>query len=81
MDTAEIDQLFELKDWLATGRARQIREEARLTQAMLGRALGVTKETILNWEGGKRLPQGRFIASYHELLVRLAVRTDASVMN
>jgi putative transcriptional regulator len=38
--------------------ARQVRSQARLTQAEFAARIGVPIETVRNWEQGKRSPRG-----------------------
>lgn len=55
MTTTEVDEvliLAQLRADLASGRARQIRENARLSQADIARALGTNVPTVTRWEGG-----------------------------
>ncbi|MGE5510302.1 MAG: helix-turn-helix domain-containing protein [Bacteroidota bacterium] len=59
MRPAELDRLAK--------RIRDARRDAKLTQAQLGARLGITKQTISNWEVGRGEPsvkQLRDIASY-----------------
>jgi len=50
---------------------RRIREEAGITQAELGAALGVTGAAIGRWEKGDRHPGRRRAPSYAEALRRI----------
>ncbi|MFC7342810.1 helix-turn-helix domain-containing protein [Saccharopolyspora griseoalba] len=45
-------------------RLRELREERRLTQSELGRALGVAVSSISSWEGGVKIPTMRRLADY-----------------
>lgn len=36
------------------------RERANITQAELGRRIGVSRSTICKWESGQRLPEARY---------------------
>lgn len=64
-------QLLELRDRLPspTGR-RAIRERLRLSREAVARELGVSHETVVQWERGAT-PRGRNLAAYVELLERL----------
>lgn len=42
-----------------SGRAREIRLRARLSQEELGSAVGVSAACVCRWEAGERLPRGR----------------------
>ena len=56
---------------IAAGRARQVRERARLSQAEVARALGVDTATVSRWETGMRLPRGRTALRLASLLAAL----------
>jgi DNA-binding transcriptional regulator YiaG len=61
-----------------SGEARRRREENHVSQAALGRAVGVSDVTILRWERGERTPTGPEAWAYLDLLDRLAtVRASA----
>lgn len=68
----EVDRFLELRTWLRSGRAREIREAAGLTRPMVAEELKVTKQSVMNWELGKCLPQRAQAHRYHQLLERLA---------
>ncbi len=63
--------LARLRADVASGRAREIRELARLSQAEVAEAVGVTQPTVAAWEGGRRRPHGERAARYADLLARL----------
>lgn len=52
----------------ASGHGRAIRQKARLSQAEMGRALGVTHAAVNGWETGRRSPSGAVALRYGELL-------------
>ena len=56
---------------------RLLRERVGLTQAELGRALGVDAATISRWEAGLRSPRGQSRGAYARLLERLAREVNA----
>lgn len=64
----------ELREWIRTGRARQLRVVAGLSQALVAQDCEVTASTVHRWETGDRLPRGRNIFAYHSLLARLVER-------
>lgn len=68
----EIDRHFELVEWIRTGRARELREQAGLTRPVVAEELKVTRHSVMNWELGRCLPQRAAAMRYHELLERLA---------
>ena len=45
-----------VRSWLRTGRARDIRRRARLSQADVARALGTSAAQVNRWERGKAVP-------------------------
>ena len=60
------------------GRARRLREAARLTQAEVGVVCGTKPETVNRWEAGDRTPAGEPARRYAVLLADLASRLTAS---
>jgi len=72
--------LAQLRADVASGRARAIRERARLTQAETGRAVRVSPGAISLWELGRRVPRGRAALRYAAFLWELDKATrEASV--
>lgn len=63
--------LARLRADLASGRAREIRERSRLSQAEVAEAVGVSQPTVAGWEAGRRRPHGELAARYADLLARL----------
>lgn len=51
--------------------AREIRQEADVTQTRLAAELGVHRVTIARWEAGTRRPTGTHRAAYAALLKQL----------
>ena len=66
----EVLAIAQLRADVASGRARSIRERARLSQADVARALGVDQPTVARWEAG-RVPRREHAARYADLLWRL----------
>ncbi|WP_352237061.1 helix-turn-helix transcriptional regulator [Lentzea sp. NBRC 102530] len=64
----------ELREWIRTGRARQLRVVAGLSQALVAQDCEVTASTVHRWETGDRLPRERNIFAYHSFLARLVER-------
>jgi hypothetical protein len=63
----------ELRDWLASGRAREIRLAAGLTLADMAGQLGAGLSGVSRWERGLAAPADASMeAAYHDLLARLA---------
>lgn len=60
MDAAgEAIAIAQVRSWLVTGRAREIRERARLSQAEVARAVGTDGPQVSRWEAGKGTPRDR----------------------
>jgi DNA-binding transcriptional regulator YiaG len=67
----EVLALAQLRADLVSGRARAIRERARLTQPELARAVGVSQSAVTQWEAGRRVPRGEAAARYARFLHEL----------
>jgi len=65
-------QLAAVREWVRTGRCRQIREHANVSQGEVARAVGVEPATVCRWEAGQRMPQGDAAIRYLEVLEALA---------
>jgi DNA-binding XRE family transcriptional regulator len=63
--------LARLRADLASGKAREVRKRARLSQADVARAVGVDPQTVTNWEAGRRMPRGETAIKYATLLHEL----------
>jgi DNA-binding XRE family transcriptional regulator len=50
---------------------RAIREDAGVSQAMIGRDLGVSRQAVCRWEAGTRNPRGELAGAYARLLREL----------
>jgi len=70
MSMTEVLAIAQLRADLASGRAREIRERARLSQADVARALGVDQPTVQRWEAGSQ-PRREHAARYADLLRQL----------
>ena len=66
----EILELTYMRDAVSTGAARQLRIDAGLTLAEIGRAVGVTPSCVHYWERG-RVPRGKAAVRYARLLLDL----------
>lgn len=73
MQTAEqrVLAVAQVRADAASGRAREIRERARLSQQEVADALRVHWTTVAHWEAGRRVPRGDVAARYAELLWQL----------
>ena len=56
---------------LRSGRAREIRKRAGLTQADVARAVGVVQPTVAAWEAGRRVPPASYALKLADLLWKL----------
>lgn len=77
MSTASAEELFELstvRELCASGRAREVREAARLSGREVAAACGVTPVCISRWETGMRRPYGDAALRYGRLLAVLMQR-------
>jgi DNA-binding transcriptional regulator YiaG len=52
-------------------RRQELRRNAGLTQADVGRVLGVSRVAVSRWESGRRRPSAQYVGAYGELLARL----------
>ncbi len=69
-------EALEAREWLASGRAREMRVAAGVAQAAVAAELGVSQQTVARWELGGHVPAGGHAAAYHALLTRLAAGLD-----
>lgn len=67
-----IANLVEVRAATRSGKARQLRERARITQGEVAAALGVTRACVSHWEAGVRKPSGAAAQRYAQLLDLLA---------
>lgn len=51
-----------------SGRARELRQQARLSLAEVGAVAGVDQASVWRWETGRRAPQGAPALRYETLL-------------
>lgn len=72
MKKLELLRLSRLREQTVSGEARQIREDAKVSQSEIARVVGVPPSTISLWEGAKRVPQGDKALRYAEVLDGLA---------
>lgn len=71
------DRMIELRDWIESGYAEELRTAAGLPRRAIASSLDVTETTVWRWERGSRqsggrLPRGRNAIEYHRMLTRLA---------
>jgi transcriptional regulator with XRE-family HTH domain len=78
MRPTDLDLLIWLRQSLHNGRAREIREAARLRQAEIADVVGVSPDAIGLWERGLRSPGQPWAVRYARLLERLEHGIQAS---
>lgn len=61
----------QLRADLRSGRARDIRQRARLSCAEIGKEIGSDASSVWAWETGRRVPRGENAERYADLLWRL----------
>lgn len=66
------DSLVRARLAARVGFGAAVRKAAGLTQAEVGREVGVTQMAVSRWESGERVPRGEAALRYGELLERLA---------
>ena len=71
MAITSAERLSWLRGITFSGKARQIRECARLSQADVARSVGADQSTVARWERGERVPRGAPALKYALLLDRL----------
>jgi DNA-binding transcriptional regulator YiaG len=72
-----ISRTAELRNWIASGAARRVRNENHLSLDAVARELDVTAAAVLRWERGDHFPRGRNQVTYHRLLGRLISSSSA----
>ncbi|MFC9914493.1 telomere-associated protein Tap [Streptomyces sp. NPDC059862] len=66
---ASVDALLEEEPQLPSPAERaRLREAAGITQARMAKALGVTEQTVKNWENGRSEPKAPRLEAYQRLL-------------
>jgi DNA-binding XRE family transcriptional regulator len=68
----ETDLLVKARLASRVGFGAAVRKAAGLTQAEVGREVGVSQMAVSRWESGERVPRGEAARRYGELLERLA---------
>lgn len=76
MTRPDLVDLADLREMVADGRARQLRESANLSRADIGRAAGIGEVTVWRWENGKRRPTGSAALRYARVLRLLEQRHE-----
>jgi DNA-binding transcriptional regulator YiaG len=63
--------LARLRADVISGRVRQIREQAHLSQPEIAHAIGTSSTAVSQWEAGRRMPRGPAALRYAALLDEL----------
>lgn len=58
MNASDVVAQAEARVRVGRGDLAKIRRSAKLSQAAIGRAVGVSRVTVCKWEAGTRLPRG-----------------------
>ncbi|MFK4037618.1 helix-turn-helix transcriptional regulator [Nonomuraea wenchangensis] len=64
MTITDLARLRRVRAAAASGRARELRQAAGLTQAEIAAAVGVAQPTVALWETGQRVPRGAAALRY-----------------
>ena len=70
----DASQLATVRALAASGTARSIRLEARLSLSEVADQIGVSTSTVFRWEQGQRKPKGQPALRYGALLAELVGR-------
>lgn len=71
-ETGHLQQLARARQLAASGEARTIRKDSKMSLAEIARACGVDTSTVGRWENGIRSPRGKAGARYASVLDMLA---------
>jgi DNA-binding transcriptional regulator YiaG len=72
MESSELKLIIEGRETARSGRGARLRRVAGISQAELGRAIGVTSTTVSRWERGERQPRGHHAVAYLSALRELS---------
>ena len=61
-----------MRQLMASGRARELREAAGISQAEIATSCGVVASAVSHWEANTRQPRGRAAIVYTAILLALA---------
>lgn len=68
MSAADVVAQAEARVRVGRGDLSKIRRDAKLSQAAIGRAVGVSRVTVCKWEAGTRLPSGEHAVRLAQVL-------------
>ena len=80
MTPRDLERLSVVRAACRTGRARQLRQLAGLSQSEVAATVGVAQPTVAMWETGQRVPRGMPALRYAAVLERLDRATTAEVV-
>jgi DNA-binding transcriptional regulator YiaG len=75
----QLQEVAEVRALLASGEARRMREQARVSLAEMARHVGCAHSSVLRWEEGRRVPSEDNTLRYGRLLNLLGRRDDGRV--
>jgi DNA-binding transcriptional regulator YiaG len=78
--TEEALTIVRVRAWLRSGRAREIRCRAGLSQSDVARVLGTTYSQVCRWETGKAVPVRGAVLRLAELYGKLEEIAEAGVL-
>lgn len=73
MNTSDVVELSNVRAAVMSGKAREVRQAANISQAEAARAIGVSAAAVSRWECGRRLPTGPHALRYARLLAALGL--------
>jgi transcriptional regulator with XRE-family HTH domain len=68
MTPDELVRMARCRDLASSGKAREIRAQARLSLAELAQACGIDEGTLSRWERGQRRPRSAVALRYLDVL-------------
>lgn len=76
---SRVEQTLKVREWIATGRARRLRQAAGMSQADAARDCEVDQASVMRWERGDVTPRGRNVGAYYRLLAHLEAAVGTTV--
>lgn len=61
--------LLEAREFVASGRAKEARKQARLSLREVSGAVGTSPQTLCRWENGTRMPRRETLLRYHAVML------------
>lgn len=75
MTTSDAPQLARVRGLAASGEAKRIRQDHKLSLLDVAKYCGVDASTVWRWESGRRAPRGSAALRYAQLLETLTAVT------